>query len=432
MPTLMEDPTHSWLKPENASVLDSQLVKVLRAIVNANPWPKPLQGVLPNPNPAAIALDPQSQVLALMGADVPSGGPRIEGWHGSPANFDKFDSKYIGTGEGAQAYGHGLYIAEKEDIAKGYRDRLSGVKGHIPGAATGRGQWMVNGIPPPEGIAGHAALDTAQDLQGLLYYKKHGYADMADVVQPQIERRIATFRAEDAKGYHQGIAGEDMRALADYYDTHVRHATPEMIGARPPGKLYQVAIHADPEHLLDWDKPLSEQSPHVQQALEQLGVSPKPVQPWHAHQITAEDVAKKLVPANYAPGSWISAVRDPAGQIEWHGGQLFGSEAAAAENAAARTAIDQRAVRDKGRELYQDLGAPTKKEASQKLEKAGIPGIKYLDQISRNKGEGSYNYVVFDENRLEILKKLGLLLPAIGAGSQTYGSMFDQSQAVGK
>lgn len=31
----------------------------------------------------------------------------------------------IGTGEGAQAYGHGLYFAENEGVAKSYRDRLT-------------------------------------------------------------------------------------------------------------------------------------------------------------------------------------------------------------------------------------------------------------------------------------------------------------------
>jgi len=41
-------------------------------------------------------------------------------YHGSPHKFDKFDSSKIGTGEGAQAYGHGLYLAESPDVAKGY------------------------------------------------------------------------------------------------------------------------------------------------------------------------------------------------------------------------------------------------------------------------------------------------------------------------
>ena len=42
-------------------------------------------------------------------------------WHGSPHKFDKFDSSKIGTGEGAQAYGHGLYLAESPDVAKSYQ-----------------------------------------------------------------------------------------------------------------------------------------------------------------------------------------------------------------------------------------------------------------------------------------------------------------------
>jgi hypothetical protein len=44
-------------------------------------------------------------------------------WHGSPHRFDKFDSSKIGTGEGAQAYGHGLYFADNIDVAKNYIPR---------------------------------------------------------------------------------------------------------------------------------------------------------------------------------------------------------------------------------------------------------------------------------------------------------------------
>jgi hypothetical protein len=34
-------------------------------------------------------------------------------YHGSPHKFDRFDASKIGTGEGAQSYGHGLYLAKK-------------------------------------------------------------------------------------------------------------------------------------------------------------------------------------------------------------------------------------------------------------------------------------------------------------------------------
>ncbi|MEB3269991.1 MAG: hypothetical protein VKJ09_15730, partial [Leptolyngbya sp.] len=46
-------------------------------------------------------------------------------FHGSPHDFDRFDMSKIGTGEGAQAYGHGLYFAESPDVARAYRDTIT-------------------------------------------------------------------------------------------------------------------------------------------------------------------------------------------------------------------------------------------------------------------------------------------------------------------
>lgn len=46
-------------------------------------------------------------------------------WHGSPHIFDTFSTEHIGTGEGAQAHGWGLYFAENRMTAEGYRNRLS-------------------------------------------------------------------------------------------------------------------------------------------------------------------------------------------------------------------------------------------------------------------------------------------------------------------
>ena len=49
----------------------------------------------------------------------------IKAYHGSPYSFDRFSTEQIGTGEGAQAYGQGLYFAERENVAKQYRDQLT-------------------------------------------------------------------------------------------------------------------------------------------------------------------------------------------------------------------------------------------------------------------------------------------------------------------
>jgi hypothetical protein len=74
----------------------------------------------------------------------------------------------------------------------------------------------------------------------------------------------------------------------------------------------------------------------------------------------------------------------------------------------------------------QDLKSP---EATAKLKQAGIPGIKYLDQGSRGKGDGTRNYVVFDDKLLDIKRKYGIsgLIAAMGlAGAAGYS---DDAQA---
>ena len=74
--------------------------------------------------------------------------PGIIAFHGSGADFDEFRLEMIGTGEGAQAYGYGLYFTDSEDIAKFYRDTISR-RGGIP-----------QSLPDnPENVAENLALD---------------------------------------------------------------------------------------------------------------------------------------------------------------------------------------------------------------------------------------------------------------------------------
>ena len=59
-----------------------------------------------------------------MGAEMLQGMSKntvspMDVYHGSPHKFDRFDASKIGTGEGAQAYGHGIYTAENPGIAQG-------------------------------------------------------------------------------------------------------------------------------------------------------------------------------------------------------------------------------------------------------------------------------------------------------------------------
>ena len=47
-------------------------------------------------------------------------------YHGTPHRFDEFSLENIGTGEGAQAHGWGLYFAGDKNVSEGYRRKLSG------------------------------------------------------------------------------------------------------------------------------------------------------------------------------------------------------------------------------------------------------------------------------------------------------------------
>jgi len=68
---------------------------------------------------AASALPVGRLIGALKGFDPVM--REIDVYHGSPHRFEEFDASKIGTGEGAQAYGHGIYFAESPDVAKQYK-----------------------------------------------------------------------------------------------------------------------------------------------------------------------------------------------------------------------------------------------------------------------------------------------------------------------
>jgi hypothetical protein len=57
-----------------------------------------------------------------------------------------------------------------------------------------------------------------------------------------------------------------------------------------------------------------------------------------------------------------------------------------------------------GQDIVTQLGG-LGPQTSRTLKEAGIPGIRYLDQGSRGAGNGTRNYVVFDDSLINILAK---------------------------
>lgn len=204
---------------------------------------------------------------------------QIEAWHGTPHDFESFDLTKIGTGEGNQSFGHGLYFAENKATAEQYQQNLGGVGGKV--------QYS-NG-------AYHIITDNGETIGPF---------------ETQAEAKAAT----------------------------------------EPGKIYKVSINADPQKFLDWDTKIAEQSSHVQETL------------------------KSVLGDKFDP--------EMKGQTAY--------EAAAI--------IEDKYPKNKPE------GHPI---SSKRLAEAGIPGLKYLDAGSRVAGDGTHNYVIFDDKLVKITEKNG-------------------------
>lgn len=145
-------------------------------------------------------------------------------WHGSPHKFDKFDASKIGTGEGAQAYGHGLYLAESPNVAKQYADNVKDM-----GAVT-----RIN-------------------------------AELSDLAK--------RMNADEIPGAYRKYRTDAGRQAAQRYD--------ELMAAKEgvrtaPGSMYKVDL--PDEHIakmLDFDNPLFEQPARVQEMANLWGITKK-------------------------------------------------------------------------------------------------------------------------------------------------------------
>jgi hypothetical protein len=165
----------------------------------------------------------------------------ITAWHGTPHVFDKFDSSKIGTGEGVQAYGHGLYLAEAPEVAKNYASAVTSQR---------FGLGTIEGKP-------FSQLSKAE--QGALIDLKLAGGDVQKALAA-LAKRGPEYGAQVAERLPilQQIA--EGRRSADL----------------SKGNLYKVDI-PDPAvaKMLDWDKPISGQPEGVRNALAPFGFSPK-------------------------------------------------------------------------------------------------------------------------------------------------------------
>lgn len=339
------DTIYGWLgnKPENRAPADqlSKLFDVgtLGMATGAYDGAQEL-AMTGRPASLAMALMPGAKVAARAAKAVDKAATEtvqgIRAYHGSPHDFDRFDMSKIGTGEGSQAYGPGLYFAENEGVAKSYRDALADIKvGGQPPDLKQPDHWMAMALDAAHGDKAKAVADLRRDLRSQ-------FPDNRPAIEDAI-RRI-----------EGGNIPSQLPQVSDR------------------GRMYEVRINADPEHFLDWDKPLSQQPEAARRVLEREMQSSLDPTRDQMRALMGDAPIPKLDPNVATPHDVIKNRRAP-GRIE------------------------------------------------DALKAEGIPGIKYLDQGSRDAGAGSRNYVVFDDALISIVRKYmaaGMSLSAAVAAAQ--------------
>ena len=237
-------------------------------------------------------------------------------WHGSPHTFDTFSTDFIGTGEGAQAHGWGLYFALTEAVAKRYREVLINQRGNQT-LYDGKGLEELSsdvadalkilenfGLRPSNDVGKFikdVVQDREKDIRAYLGIAQI-YENLINIVDNNPKMSIAAFKkaiperdsyrisyAIDAaktvakkEGRRTGIA--DVKAQLEHSrDVHLGYARdvqgvvdkinkldPQKIGfGQTKGRLFKVEI-PDNDVMLDEQKMFAEQPEFVQDALMKL------------------------------------------------------------------------------------------------------------------------------------------------------------------
>ena len=304
-----------------------------------------------------------------------SGALRL--FHGSPHDFDRFSMSKIGTGEGAQAYGHGLYFAENEGIARSYRDALSNSNPYTSGQ-----YYSVDGSPVRFTWSG-----AQEDPKAMA-------AKMIDDLGG--DKAAAIARARDV-----AASGDTTQNWAEIASAIEKIGTVERMKG-VPGRMYEVQINADPNDFLDWDKPLSAQP----KALEAL---------------------RPVIGNVSNPGYGVKSAIDDASKYLG-----YADDPRRAEDLLRETGIPGIRYLDAGSRSFTPT---TIKEGPNGVELYWgndprpvdiFPTRQAAEEAAKQFDTRSRNYVVFDENLIEIVRKYGIA----GAAAMLGMSQADVAQAM--
>ncbi len=285
----------------------------------------------------------------------------ITALHASPHSFRKFDTAFMGKGEGAQAYGWGLYFAENPEVNRSYLNQFAQDKAtwkfrEVETAAIEEMQRaLVGSFLPKDALpeAKEDASDIAWSVLGDLVDAARGSMTVLDVVM-ELHDEIDTNR-KYAETYPQ--VREKLEQLEGFMLSLLDHLDEIEIRTGMPSN-YKVELNVEDSELLGWD---------------------------------------------YVDETVLALLKDsPVEEVRY-----------ALERAERRA--DYRGENVSGKDVYQELfdafwdGEDGTKQEAQKaasvsLLSSDIKGIRYADGLSRwkEKEEQTYNYVIFDGNDIKI------------------------------
>jgi len=232
--------------PAKPTTYEGKLAQKLGEFVPVNPTPI-AKGAVAIAKPVGKAMGEQAYRMTEDMLQKQGMMPSIVAYHGTPHNIEGvFDISKVGTGEGAQAYGHGMYYAENPNVATAYKNILS--KPEFTKTAEG---VELRGQLPRMLEESYSELIAKNGIQ------QTNYGDVTDIVGQRLDRQMKdALKANDMDWYNKTA---DMKIdLARFKENP------------PPnvGNLYKVDIPDEyVPKMLDWDKPLSKQPKEVQEAL---------------------------------------------------------------------------------------------------------------------------------------------------------------------
>ena len=304
----------------------------------------------------------------------------IKTYHGSQASFDHFDHSFMGSGEGAQAYGWGTYVSEVEGIAKAYAKQNA----------------AKHGMPREYKIA-----------QLHLNHAKYEY----DKVQRAYDNSKAYIDSlkEDLQNYRESISRR--KEKVEYF---AQNNMPETVDkllkqikrTEDTIKVTENDINMRTNDLEGWKRKLEEVKKKYEEEQKKFDAIPKPKIERNLYSVDIPDDTGE----NYI--GWdekmTPRMRDIRKEIlEDNGYKLVDSDGTR-DYFEDRDGKEYELFKEKyktGGTFYEELAQllHSQKLASLALKEYGFVGVKVIAQ--RNTGgnkEGKMNYVIFDENNAQI------------------------------